>query len=64
MAARTSKDWALLSEGFDCNPFVYNYVFEKAWDIDIHKDVRVGRKNWLYGVSGGIMRREKLPGNY
>ena len=26
-------------EGFDCNPFVYNYVFEKAWDMDIHKDV-------------------------
>ena len=42
-------------EGFDCNPFVYNYVFEKAWDIDIHKDVprwteelavrRIGRDN-------------------
>lgn len=26
-------------EGFDCNPFVYNYVFEKAWNMDIHKDV-------------------------
>ena len=26
-------------EGFDCNPFMYEYVFEKAWDFDIHKDV-------------------------
>lgn len=26
-------------EGFDCNPFIYQYVFEKAWDFDLHKDV-------------------------
>lgn len=26
-------------EGFDCNPYVYNYVFEKAWDIKNHMDV-------------------------
>ncbi len=26
-------------EGFDCNPFMYEYVFEKAWDFDLHKDV-------------------------
>jgi len=26
-------------EGFDCNPFMYEYVFEKAWDFDTHKDV-------------------------
>lgn len=24
-------------EGFDCNPFMYEYVFEKAWDFDLHK---------------------------
>jgi alpha-N-acetylglucosaminidase len=26
-------------EGFDCNPFMYEYIFEKAWDFDTHKDV-------------------------
>ena len=26
-------------EGFDCNPFMYEYVFEKAWDSPLHKDV-------------------------
>lgn len=26
-------------EGFDCNPFMYEYVFEKAWDTDTHKNV-------------------------
>lgn len=26
-------------EGFDCNPFMYQYVFEKAWDFGIHKDM-------------------------
>ena len=26
-------------EGFDCNPFVYQYVFEKAWDNPTHKDL-------------------------
>lgn len=26
-------------EGFDCNPFVYEYVFEKAWDFDTHHDL-------------------------
>ena len=23
-------------EGFDCNPFMYEYVFEKAWSGDLH----------------------------
>ncbi|MCI1778862.1 MAG: alpha-N-acetylglucosaminidase [Bacteroidales bacterium] len=42
-------------EGFDCNPFIYEYVFEKAWDFKIHKnldqwvkalaDQRVGKKD-------------------
>lgn len=27
-------------EGFDCNPFMYEYVFEKAWDFDTHRDVK------------------------
>ena len=26
-------------EGFDCNPFMYEYVFEKAWDSPLHHDV-------------------------
>lgn len=26
-------------EGFDCNPFVYEYVFEKAWDFDTHHNL-------------------------
>lgn len=29
-------------EGFDCNPFMYEYVFEKAWNFDAHKNV----SNW------------------
>ncbi len=27
-------------EGFDCNPFVYEYVFEKAWDFPAHHDIK------------------------
>ena len=26
-------------EGFDCNPFMYEYVFEKAWDDPLTQDV-------------------------
>lgn len=26
-------------EGFDCNPFMYEYVFEKAWDFEAHKNI-------------------------
>ena len=26
-------------EGFDCNPFVYQYIFEKAWNLPQHQDV-------------------------
>ena len=26
-------------EGLDCNPFMYEYIFEKAWDFDLHKNV-------------------------
>lgn len=26
-------------EGFDCNPFIYEYVFEKAWNIPQHRDI-------------------------
>jgi alpha-N-acetylglucosaminidase len=26
-------------ESFDCNPFMYEYLFEKAWNFDTHKDV-------------------------
>ncbi len=26
-------------EGFDCNPFIYQFLFEKAWDFPEHGDV-------------------------
>ena len=26
-------------EGFDCNPFMYEYVFEKAWDSPLTQDI-------------------------
>jgi len=26
-------------ESFDCNPFMYEYIFEKAWNFDTHKNV-------------------------
>lgn len=26
-------------EGFDCNPFVYEYVLEKAWDMPQHRNM-------------------------
>ena len=26
-------------EGFDCNPFMYQFVFEKAWDMPQHQDL-------------------------
>ena len=26
-------------EGFDCNPFMYQFVFEKAWNIPQHRDL-------------------------
>ncbi len=25
-------------EGFDCNPFMYQFIFEKAWDFPQHQD--------------------------
>ena len=28
-------------EGFDCSPFKFEYVFEKAWDMPQHKDLNV-----------------------
>ena len=26
-------------EGFDCNPFMYEFIFEKAWNTPLHKDI-------------------------
>ena len=26
-------------EGFDVNPFMYRFIFEKAWDFDAHRDL-------------------------
>ena len=34
-------------EGFDCNPYVYEYIFEKAWTLPQHKDVAV----WTEGLA-------------
>ena len=28
-------------EGFDCSPFKFEYIFEKAWDMPQHKDLNV-----------------------
>ena len=34
-------------EGFDCNPYVYEYIFEKAWTLPQHKDVAA----WTEGLA-------------
>ena len=26
-------------EGFDCNPFLYQFIFEKAWEDPVHQDL-------------------------
>lgn len=26
-------------EGFDCNPYIHEYIFEKAWDTNTHKEI-------------------------
>ena len=28
-------------EGFDCNPFIYQFIFEKAWEIPQHKNLSI-----------------------
>jgi len=65
-------------EGFDCNPFMYEYVFEKAWDFDLHKnpeawvqhlaDMHVGkvdenaRKAWEI-LNTKVYNRTTTPGH-
>ncbi|MBR2451560.1 MAG: alpha-N-acetylglucosaminidase [Rikenellaceae bacterium] len=34
-------------EGFDLNPFMYEYIFEKAWNYDTHKDIDA----WTEGLA-------------
>ena len=34
-------------EGFDCNPYVYEHIFEKAWDLPQHRDL----KDWVNGLA-------------
>lgn len=34
-------------EAMDCNPYVFEYVLEKAWDMDIHRDVDA----WIKAMS-------------
>ena len=34
-------------EAMDCNPYVFEYVLEKAWDFDIHHDVDA----WIKAMS-------------
>ena len=34
-------------EGFDCNPYIYEYVFEKAWNFPTHHDIH----NWVNALA-------------
>lgn len=34
-------------EAMDCNPYVFEYVMEKAWDMDLHRDVDA----WIKAMS-------------
>ena len=34
-------------EAMDCNPFVFEYVMEKAWDFELHRDVDA----WIQALS-------------
>ena len=43
-------------EGFDCNPFMYQFIFEKAWDIPQHKKLS------LYGRALADSRLGKVCG--
>ncbi|MCI2122069.1 MAG: alpha-N-acetylglucosaminidase [Bacteroidales bacterium] len=45
-------------EGFDCNPFIYEYVFEKAWDFDIHKHL----DQWVYALADQRVGKKDVNG--
>ena len=32
-------------EGFDCNPYIYQFVFEKAWNFPQHQDISIFTEN-------------------
>ncbi|MBQ2090231.1 MAG: alpha-N-acetylglucosaminidase [Bacteroidales bacterium] len=65
-------------EGFDCNPFMYQFIFEKAWDFDTHKNLEdyikrladrrigkeseLGRKAWS-NLLGLIYVDRSVPGH-
>lgn len=34
-------------EAMDCNPYVYEYVMEKAWDFDLHRDA----ERWIQALA-------------
>ena len=40
-------------EGFDCNPFIYEYVFEKAWDNPLTRDVGAWTERMADRRAGG-----------
>ena len=42
-------------EGFDCNPFMYQFIFEKAWDKDVHKEI---------GAYSDALADSRLGGEY
>ena len=39
-------------EGFDCNPFMYQFVFEKAWEIPYHNDLEEYARQTAWSRSG------------
>ena len=41
-------------EGFDCNPYIYEYVLEKAWDMPQHRDLDQWRDHLAIRRAGCI----------
>jgi len=46
-------------EGFDCNPFMYEYIFEKAWNFDLHKDVSAWINHIADERAGGVNEKAR-----
>ena len=41
-------------EGFDCNPYIYEYVLEKAWDMPQHRELDTWREHLAIRRAGCI----------
>ena len=41
-------------EGFDCNPYIYTYVLEKAWDMPQHRSLEEWREHLAIRRAGCI----------